>query len=231
MLEFLQDLSRRIETVKHSVESQERRKQWSDIKKLVQRFLLRNNTNIIPRHHLVIELCRIREALVGKTGKLYILPDERTYARSINDILFNIVSNKGITQQQCITLPTQLFHDFMKGITWFETDACCGSKNNSLRICYIKRTIYDLIYKHIFGFQDLDYVVELENTARLYKKYFPSDYIKIDLSFDKIPKKLTIKTSKCVETYVKLNNYVKYNKVLKVNKRSTKEEEWVQQQK
>jgi len=155
---------------------------------------------------------------------------------------------------------TTIFTEFAKGITYFKTElqesrfpvyhrnASCGTKNVTTQTkfaktlfgpdkskyvqrCYIERMLYDNIYNHIIGLQDIGHMVELRIITQIYEKYFPEKTSKlniiynndfpISLTIDFYNKKNTITNimDKKIEFYkkLKLNNSYEDN-VICINK-------------
>jgi len=105
-------------------------------------------------------------------------------------------------------LASKTFTEFCKGVTYFKSEfqptrwpmyhrnASCGSgrltsdsrfvrtlygpdSSKYVTRCLLERRIYDLIYTHIVGMQDIGHKYELEKVQRIYEKYHPEEAIKI----------------------------------------------------
>ncbi len=106
------------------------------------------------------------------------------------------------------------FTEFCKGITYFLSEfqierypiyhrnASCGSRrltsnvrfvktlygpnmSEYIKRCVIERKIYDMVWTHDVGLQDLPHKYELEKVQRIYETYFPDEIVKVaHLDFD-----------------------------------------------
>lgn len=151
-----------------------------------------------------------------------------------NKIIIPINYNTIITKKEKFI--TKTFTHFISGITFFKNenqelrwpvyhrDKSCGTNrltsdykfkktlfgpnpNKIIEKCYIERTIYDILYKHIIGVQDFGHMVEYKVVSNFYQNSFPH-YIDINLDYesDIYPTRLTIKvksssTNRLIERY------------------------------
>ena len=146
-------------------------------------------------------------------SKYYDLKTKSKLSRYYNQIIIPLNFNK--TYEIKTKLITNIFTNFVKGITYFESEfqqsrypiyhrnASCGSTNQTsdekfiktlygpdkslyVRRCYIERKIYDIIYKRFFNYQDIGHLHELKIVEQYYDTYFPNENLKIKLIFDPI---------------------------------------------
>lgn len=133
--------------------------------------------------------------------------------RCYNQIIIPLNFNR--TYEIKTKLITEIFTNFVRGITYFKSEfqdfrypiyhrnASCGSTNQTsdekfvktlygpdkslyVQRCYIERKIYDKIYKRFFNYQDIGHLHELKIVEQYYDTYFPNDNLKITLIFDPI---------------------------------------------
>lgn len=144
---------------------------------------------------------------------IYSIKLKRKLKKIYNNVMVPLEFNKIVQEKTKII--TNIFTNFVKGITYFEFDhqvlrnpiyhrnASCGStqqqseykflrtlhgpdKSQYAKRCYIERKIYDLIYKRYFDYQDLGHLHEMKVVEQFYQYYFPKENIDIDIEFDLI---------------------------------------------
>jgi hypothetical protein len=158
-------------------------------------------------------LFHIHEILVGTFSKTYVKDFESDIIkiRSVHDKLFKKCLNISQPRHRFGRLPTWLFSNFCKGITYFKNnigideipvyhrEQSCGSKEMTasekfvesdnknkqiyLRNCYIERFIYDQIYINTFHNQNIEHLIELRQIERLYQNAFPYENLVIKVSY------------------------------------------------
>lgn len=163
-------------------------------------------------------LYKIYDTTVGQFAKLY-RSDDITFFRPCVDTLFQKTFKVSNAATRFNMLPTAIFTEFCKGITYFQKDIInerpiyhrensCGSKSinykskfslatrDALKKCYIERLIYNAIFENILHYQDSSHKRELRNIERLYQDYFPKEQIILTVDFINItdPVNVTIYT-------------------------------------
>ena len=90
-------------------------------------------------------------------------------------------------------------------------------KKAIVKLCFIERKVYDMIYQNTIHEQDLGHLYELKNVERLFEQYHPGENLTLKIEYDDddcTPRSLhiiTIKKSKIIdESYTKLKNGMTY---------------------
>ena len=90
-------------------------------------------------------------------------------------------------------------------------------KKAIIKLCFIERKVYDMLYQNTIHEQDLGHLYELKNVERLFEQYHPEENLNLILEYeddDCTPKVLhivTIKKSKIrKETFTKLKSGLTY---------------------
>ena len=156
-------------------------------------------------------LIKLHDSTFGIFGKKFLKQSERDKFRSQYDGIFikgfKIKKFSNVLAQ----IPTTLFTDFIKGITFFKQDEdriperpvyhrynSCGSASKTikekfdpitkntkifLRKCYVERLVYNKIYFNLMSFQNMEHLNELKEVERLYEDTYPGENIRIQLTF------------------------------------------------
>ena len=134
----------------------------------------------------------------------------RIFNKLYNRIYIAMNYNKIAKERQMFV--TKTFTEFSKGITYFSKDkqegrhpsyhrnASCGSErltserkfsrtrygpkmHKAIEFCLIERLLYDQIFRHVIGYQDLGHSHELETVRRIYDSYYPENNLKIEVAY------------------------------------------------
>lgn len=110
---------------------------------------------------------------------------------------------------------THFFTEFVKGITYFASevqpmrrpvyhrDASCGSRavasdakfartscgpdaSRYVRRCLLERLIYDRLYTHNVGYQDVGHRYELWLINGMFDQYYPTQNLEVELEYDRV---------------------------------------------
>ena len=154
------------------------------------------------------ELYIIHDITVGKFARAYSTRDVIDKFRSIHDRLFQNNLRLYNLDAKFRTIPTKLFSEFCKGITYF-SDEVVGSpiyhrnsscenstitksinftceknkKKQYVKRCYLERLIFDKIYAEILHEQNIEHYVELKRVERIFQDTWPNESIQINLSY------------------------------------------------
>ena len=161
--------------------------------------------NTFVHEHDVV-LYKLYDVFTGTTAKLYNTHENITIHRSAIDKLFGILKIK--PKSHFSYLPTRVFNQFIKGITYFEDEnpvespfyhreASCESKAvhidakfskpdslDSLQKCYIERLIYDKLYSYFLHEQEVRHLKELIVVERYFQQHFQYITIHVNIQYD-----------------------------------------------
>jgi hypothetical protein len=157
-------------------------------------------------------MCVIHDTLAGKHfAKEFLSKDERDVFRMEVNRLLSVFRRR----PSFLELPTAVFNEFCKGITYFDNELrveCPAFADKAtVRLCYIERLIYDAIYSQILYKQDTSHLVEKQAMDRLQQDYFPTENISIEIAYNDVvfPVGLTITSTSYKHSHVVIEKYTK----------------------
>lgn len=150
------------------------------------------------------------------TSMGHVLPLEVTKAMTKTYNTVNEAMNFTRTFRELVRETTRVYTEFVKGITYFDWEAqplrhpvyhrnaSCGTTRRPsdvkfaktafgpdaapyVRRCVLERLIYDRLYTHNIGFQDVGHRYELWQMGKIFDEYFPDHHVSVDLTYEPAP--------------------------------------------